>query len=82
MITSSTIEPDHLYAGYNYDTDVEMYHVRNRGYHPMLGCWVQRDPIGYDGGDVNLFRYGANSPLINIDFDGQALFTILVVGGD
>ena len=65
--TSSTIEPDHLYAGYNYDSDVEMYHVRNRVYHPMLGTWLQRDPIGYAGGDVNLSRHVESNPLTFVD---------------
>ena len=66
VISNSTIEPDHLYAGYNYDADVEMYHVRNRVYHPMLGTWLQRDPIGYDGG-INLYRYLTSATLVNSD---------------
>ena len=64
--TSSTIEPDHLYAGYNYDSDVEMYHVRNRVYHPMLGTWLQRDPIGYDGG-INLYEHVRSTPTLYLD---------------
>ena len=70
VISSSTIEPDHLYAGYNYDSDVDMYHVRNRGYHPMLGTWLQRDPIGYDGGDMSLYGYCSQIPIHSNDSTG------------
>ena len=63
VISNSTIEPDHLYAGYNYDGDVEMYHVRNRVYHPMLGTWLQRDPIGA----INMYNYSSLSSVNRID---------------
>ena len=78
IISNSTIEPDHLYAGYNYDSAVEMCHVRNRVYHPTLGTWLQRDPIGYDGDDVNLMRYVANVPTRFIDFKGLKVFSFYV----
>jgi len=35
-----------LYCGYRYDHESRLYHVRFRMYHPTLGRWVQRDPIG------------------------------------
>ena len=79
VISNSTIEPDHLYAGYNYDADVEMYHVRNRVYHPLLGTWLQRDPIGYDGG-INLYEYAKSSPILYLDSSGQVV-PIIVYGG-
>ena len=36
----------------------------------MLGTWLQRDPIGYADGDVNLMRYVANVPTIATDTFG------------
>ena|GEM_PF-6077252 len=30
--------------------------MRNRTYNPVLGRWIQRDPIGYAGG-INLYEY-------------------------
>ena len=71
VISNSTIEPDHLYAGYNYDADVEVYHVRNRVYHAELGTWLQRDPIGYDGG-INLYEYVHSLVTSNLDPKGLA----------
>ena len=77
--TSSTIEPDHLYAGYNYDAGIEMYHVRNRVYHPILGCWLQRDPIGYDGG-INLYEYVKSNSLYATDSTGLIAWPVVVIG--
>ena len=37
----------HYFAGYRRDEDTGLYLVRHRVYQPELGCWVQRDPIGY-----------------------------------
>src|SRR5690606_11299608 len=46
-----------LYCGYRYDPESKQYQVRNREYNPVLGRWLQRDPIGFDGGDWNLYGY-------------------------
>jgi len=34
-----------------------MWLARHRWYDPELGRWVSRDPIGYGGGDPNLYGY-------------------------
>ena len=44
-----------IYCGYRYDPETELYYVRNRTYSPILGRWLQRDPIGYAGG-INLYE--------------------------
>src|SRR5690606_13008411 len=41
----SDYEQDVLFAGYQYDAESGMYHVRHRNYHSMLGRWVERDPL-------------------------------------
>ena len=85
VISSSTIEPDHLYAGYNFDSDVNLYHVRNRVYHPMLGTWLQRDPIGYDGDKFSLHAY-VLTPASMTDYsglkDGDNRGYIVPIGSD
>lgn len=35
-----------------------------------LGCWVQRDPIGY-AGMLNLLEYCTSNPVAATDYDGQ-----------
>ncbi len=50
-----------LYAGYRHDADTGLYHVRFRMYHPTLGRWCQRDPIGYVDG-LNVYEYVRSQP--------------------
>ncbi len=51
------------------DPESEQYYVRNRTYNPVLGRWIQRDPIGYAGG-VNLFEYAAGRSTVVMDPGG------------
>jgi hypothetical protein len=39
-------------------------------YHPGLGRWATMDPIGFDAGDTNLFRYVGNNPSNRLDPTG------------
>lgn len=45
-------------------------------YNPDLGTFDQRDPIGYDGGDDNLYRYCGNNPLNATDPGGDLTIKI------
>jgi RHS repeat-associated protein len=53
---------------------------RNRYYSPALGRFVSKDPIGFNG-DINLYRYAANNPLIYTDPTGKVpqiiVFTLI-----
>jgi len=60
-----------LYCGYRYDTETGLYHVRHRMYHPTLGRWMTRDPIGYADG-MNLYEYVGSGP--NGMVDAMGLF--------
>lgn len=31
-------------------------------YDPRIGRWTSEDPIAFEGGDANLYRYVGNSP--------------------
>jgi RHS repeat-associated protein len=55
-----------LFAGYRFDPESGLYQVRNRHYHPTLGRWVQRDPIGYADG-MGLYEYVGGNPANSID---------------
>ncbi len=39
---------------------------------PSLGRWLTADPIGYAGGDVNLYRYEGDNPINTLDPSGLA----------
>jgi len=44
------------YAGYEYHEAVSLYHIRNRVFHPELGRWTRRDPLGYVDG-MSVYEY-------------------------
>ncbi len=58
-----------MFCGYRNDPETELNYVRNRTYSPVLGRWIQRDPIGYAGG-INLYEYVVSNPVGNVDSNG------------
>lgn len=50
-------------TGREWDSDVQLYFLRARYYSPRLGRFMSEDPIGYAGGDYNLYRYVQNEPI-------------------
>lgn len=52
-----------MFAGREYLTTLGIYDYRHRFYHPGLGRFLETDPIGFGGGDGNLFRYAAHNPV-------------------
>ena len=49
-----------------------LYYMRARYYDPSVGRFISEDPIGFGGGDVNLYDYVRNNPLNRIDPKGLA----------
>lgn len=73
QITSQSDESVTLrfaYTGREYDAESGQYFYRARYYDPTVGRFINEDPIGFEGGDTNLFRYVGNSPLNYIDSSG------------
>ena len=58
-----------------------LYYYRARYYHPGLQRFISEDPIGFAGGDPNLFAYTRNSPTIFRDPSGEILVPAAVVAG-
>ncbi len=50
------------YAGKQFDEVTRLQLHLNRWYDPNLGKWISQDPIGFAGGDANLYRYAGNGP--------------------
>ncbi len=69
--TASSYGWETLYAGYRYDATSNLYAVRYRYYHPRIGTWVTRDPIGYRG-CIALFQYVLSQPASDVDPSGLA----------
>jgi RHS repeat-associated protein len=55
--------PLYGYTGREPDETGLIYH-RARYYDPTLGRFTQPDPLGFAGGDINLYSYVGNNPVI------------------
>ncbi|MBI5047654.1 MAG: hypothetical protein HZB54_01700, partial [Deltaproteobacteria bacterium] len=66
-ITASSILQPYAYTGREYDKETGFYYLRNRYYDPRIGRFISKDPIGFGGGDVNLYGYVGNSPTNWVD---------------
>ncbi|HKY26732.1 MAG TPA: RHS repeat-associated core domain-containing protein [Pyrinomonadaceae bacterium] len=49
-----------------------LYYYRARYYSPTLQRFISQDPVGFAGGDTNLYAYVANDPVNNTDASGLA----------
>jgi RHS repeat-associated protein len=57
-----------------------LYYYRARYYSPALQRFISEDPIGFDGGDFNLYAYVRNSPLNFTDPSGETTLQIAFSG--
>ena len=58
------------FAGGLYDADTNLIRFGYRDYDPETGRWTARDPIGFAGGDTNLYGYVLGDPVNFIDSNG------------
>jgi RHS repeat-associated protein len=58
------------YTGRELDTETGLYYYRARYYDAAVGEFISEDPIGFEAGDANLYRYVGNSPINRIDPSG------------
>ena len=64
--TTSSVGNPYMFTGRQYDAQSSLYYYRARFYSPVLGRFLQPDPIGYVDG-LNLYTYVGNNPLNWID---------------
>ena len=60
--TSSAYGNPYMWTGQRYDSTNNLYHFWARTYSPVLGRWLQRDPLGYVDG-MNLYEYVSSNPM-------------------
>ena len=60
------------FAGGLYDVDTKLTRFGYRDYDAYTGKWTAKDPIGFDGGDSNLYGYVLGDPVNFIDSEGLA----------
>jgi len=71
------------FAGGLQDSDTGLIRFGYRDYDPETGRWTARDPIGFAGGDTNLYGYVLGDPINLVDPNGQAAWAVAgaIVGG-
>jgi RHS repeat-associated protein len=65
----TSLEYNLRWPGHYFDPDTGLHYNRYRYYDPGLGRYLQADPTGYAGSDVNLYSYCPN-PLVQVDVLG------------
>lgn len=55
------------FTGREWESSLDLFYYRARFFDPATGRFTQTDPIGFDAGDGNLYRYVFNSPTNFID---------------
>jgi RHS repeat-associated protein len=72
----------YTYTAREYDTETGLLFYRARYYDPKVGRFLQQDPKGFDGGDVNFYAYTLNNPINLTDPSGNSPVAIpaIVIG--
>jgi len=58
------------YTGQAVFTELQLYHYKARVYDPLLGRFLQTDPVGYED-DLNLYAYVRSEPINFVDAEGE-----------
>ena len=58
-----TVNQPYTYTGREFDQETGLYYYRARYYDAGTGRFLQKDPVGFGGGDVNIYRYVKAAPL-------------------
>ena len=78
--TGTVVQP-FAFTSREYDLESGLYFYRGRYYDSKAGRFINRDPIGFVGGDVNLFRYVQNNPVNKLDPYGLKTWIYITGGG-
>jgi len=69
------------FAGGLQDRDTGLVRFGYRDYDPDIGRWTAKDPIGFAGGDTDLYGYVLNDPVNFVDPTGEFAITGTVALG-
>jgi len=58
------------FGGREFDPETALYYYRERFYDSSVGRFLQEDPVGFWGGDLNLYSYVSNNPINWLDPHG------------
>lgn len=66
----STVGNPFMFAGAEFDPETGFYHMGFRYYGPDTGRFIVEDPLGFDGGNFNLYSYVSDAPTQYTDPSG------------
>lgn len=75
------------YRGYYYDTETGFYYLQNRYYNPEIRRFINADKLELTPelsqvvGQLNLYAYCNNNPVMNTDPNGENVVSFLVILG-
>jgi RHS repeat-associated protein len=67
------------FGGGVHDPDTGLTRFGARDYDPEAARWTSPDPMGFSGGDVNLYAYVGNDPINQVDPSGLFIETFVDV---
>jgi RHS repeat-associated protein len=67
----STYRGWYAYTGRQLDKEIDLQNNHARWYDASTGRWISQDPLGFDAGDSNLYRYVNNAPTDATDPSGE-----------
>jgi|GEM_PF-3352703 len=76
---TSNLTTRYQYTGREYDEYTGLMFYRARFYDPQIGRFTSEDPIGFEGGDVNLYGYVGNNPIKFNDPTGLSAAGIVII---
>jgi RHS repeat-associated protein len=66
---ADSVQP-YTFTGREWEAETGLYYYRARYYDPRSGRFLSADPIGFAGGDINLYGYVRNDPVNWLDPEG------------
>ena len=69
---TGTVDQPYTYTGREFDSESGLMYYRARYYDPNTGRFLQKDPIGFNGGDLTLYGYARQNGTNRIDPFGLA----------
>ena len=79
-LEQSKLDNPYSFTGREHDSETGLHYHRARYYNPELARWISEDPIEFNSGDMNLYRYVFNNPLIYTDPSGKVCYFYVRAG--